>query len=912
MRTNLQTRLLAITLLPILIGSMAGGYFYLHARFQELSGMVLSQHELQAEHIRLVLLAGRDDLQQLNALLDESMNDVALDSMTVHDLQGNVLAHRGHPDIALNPQQNNQQHILKNGEDIWILALNHPGEPRRTRNGDPAWIQMDFSMTPLLLQQYQSIFEIGFIIVCWLGCSLIWVMGQTRQLIRPLRRMIDKSSRLRGGHFELRFPNQNLIELDQLSNSFNLMLETIQTEVEDLRQTMLQTHEDLQSTLESMEVQNIELSLARKEAVEGNRIKSEFLTNISHEIRTPLNSILGFTQILSRSNLSERHMDYIQTIQKSAHNLLAMINDLLDLSKIEARKLQLDHIPLNIEDCIYDVLTMLAPLAETKALNLISLIYDDVPLNWLGDPLRLKQILTNLISNAIKFTEQGDVTIRVFLDDHDQHEHMLRFTIQDTGIGLAEHVRSELFRAFSQGDASTNRKYGGSGLGLVISKHLVEQMGGDIGFDSELGLGSTFWFTVLLEIDPSPEVPQAQMLCSRIGLIMSHPGLTQMWMHQLQRWSHSVQHWPAIEALDPVQAQTCDVIGIHLPQDQSLTQTQKDFLLLLQRPLLILCSSQMHDTGLWPDTAHRPPHLSIPVAPSRIEQELANLLHPNPNTQRVASTRFDNCHVLVVDDHPANRKLVAALMSDLGIYALTAADANSAMQILKKQSVDLIFMDVQMPGMDGIELTRTIRQKFPDRPVPIIALTAHAMPDERDSLLKAGMNDYMSKPLQEPALIRILNQWLDLKLVPVNTPVDESSSPTAPKDLPLIDWALGYRIAGGKKDLAESMIEGMLKHVSADIAFLESHLDTPERTTLLERVHYIHGASRYCGLPRLSAQADTLERTLKQQNQGVINELELIRQQLTDFISTLKQLQDWHNNRTPHEQDSIHDTHAPS
>ncbi len=912
MRTNLQTRLLLITLLPILIGSIAGGYFYLHTRFRELSDMVLAQHELQAEHIRLVLLAGRENPKQLESLLDESMNDAALDSMTVHDAHGNILAHRGHPDVAINPRQNNQEHILHQGEDIWILALNHPGEPMQTGDHEPAWIQMDFSMTPLLLRQYQSIFAIGLIIVCWFGCSLIWVMSQTRQLVRPLKRLTEKSSRLRGGHFELRFPNQNIIELDQLSHSLNLMLESIQTEVEDLRQTMMQTHEDLQSTLESMEVQNIELSLARKEAVEGNRIKSEFLTNISHEIRTPLNSILGFTQILCRSKMNERHMDYVQTIQKSANNLLAMINDLLDLSKIEARKLQLDHIPLNLEDCTYEVLAMLAPLAETKALHLVCLIYDDVPLNWLGDPLRLKQILTNLISNAIKFTEKGDVTIRIFLDDHEQHENMLRFAIQDTGIGLAEHVRSELFRAFSQGDASTNRKYGGTGLGLVISKHLVEQMGGDIGFDSELGSGSTFWFTVLLEADPSPDASPPKQLCSQIGLIMSHPGLTQQWTHQLKRWSHMVQHWPDIESVDPSQAQLCDVVCVHLPYNQTLHLNQKNFLVQLDRPLLMLCSSQMHDTDSWPDCDHRPPHLSIPLSPARFEQELAGLLQPIVSPPRPTSTQAAGCHVLIVDDHPANRKLVAALMSDLGIHALTAANAESTLDVLRQQHIDLIFMDVQMPGMDGIDLTRVIREQFPDRSIPIIALTAHAMPGERDAMSRAGMNDYLSKPLQEPALIRTLNKWLNLGLVSVASPNEAPPSLSCAPELPLIDWALGLQIVGGKTDLAESMIDGLLKNVSTDIAFLKTHLDTVDIAPLLERVHYIHGACRYCGLPRLIAQADALERALKQQAQGIRNDLGRIKALLADFIDTLIALQEWQANRIYNVKDKSHETQAPS
>ncbi|RYD94518.1 MAG: hypothetical protein EOP50_09385, partial [Sphingobacteriales bacterium] len=289
---------------------------------------------------------------------------------------------------------------------------------------------------------------------------------------------------LKDGHLETRLPALGSHELDELAAGINRMAETLQNAQEELQHSVDQATEDVRQNLETIEIQNIELDLARKEALEASRIKSEFLANMSHEIRTPLNGILGFTHLLQKSELTPRQLDYLGTIEKSADSLLGIINEILDFSKIEAGKLVLDSIPFNLRDLLQDTLTILAPAAHAKQLELVSLVYRDTPLALIGDPLRLKQILTNLVSNAIKFTREGTIVARAEMVEDHEDSVQLRISVQDTGIGLSNQDVRALFQAFSQADNSLSRQPGGTGLGLVISKRLIEQMGGEIGVDS--------------------------------------------------------------------------------------------------------------------------------------------------------------------------------------------------------------------------------------------------------------------------------------------------------------------------------------------------------------------------------------------------------------------------------------------
>ncbi len=348
----------------------------------------------------------------------------------------------------------------------------------------PAQLTVEFSRQGQYLSTLENLLTLFLVMLALIMIAMVPALRFSRQLTQPISDMVSAVQRIRDGDLSMAIHTQAKGELSELETALRQMVAALADAQTELQQNVDQATQDLRETLETIEIQNIELDMARKEALKASHIKSEFLANMSHEIRTPLNGILGFTKLLDRSPMTPRQEDYLSTIHKSAESLLAIINDVLDFSKIEAGKLSLDHTPLNLHDLIEDVQTLLAPMAQERNLEQAAIIYSDVPVALLGDPLRIRQVLTNLVSNAIKFTDQGSVVVRAMLEEDRGAEAIIKITVTDTGPGLNPEAQKDLFSAFTQADQSARRQEGGTGLGLAISKRLVEGMGGEIGIEA--------------------------------------------------------------------------------------------------------------------------------------------------------------------------------------------------------------------------------------------------------------------------------------------------------------------------------------------------------------------------------------------------------------------------------------------
>lgn len=886
---SLQSRLVALVLLPVALLVFGLGIWVVLVRFHDIAAVQDEHHQaLLARYVTAFDQRADNRPESLQALADKALNEPGLRSLSLLDAQGRTLLHSGpHPyepvsGQALYLDESPRRHFSANDTWLYVQPLAAP-VPDPAQQPQSAWVLLEFSTSELTIRKYEALFLVSVACLVTLAFIALLLARLVRRSLAPVADMTAILKEVDSEHLDRRLYTDASGDLLDLEAEINALLERLAADTEELKSSMFQANEDLRETMEAMEVQNIELTLARKEAVEGNRIKSEFLANISHEIRTPLNGILGFAKLLQKTQLSPRQRDYIKTIQKSADSLLAIINDVLDLSKIEAGKLVLDHIPLDIEEVIFEVLGMLSPLAEEKELEQVAFIYDDVPRHLMGDPLRLKQILTNLVNNAIKFTPRGEVTVRCMLENRTERHALLKITVTDTGIGLSDSARADLFRAFSQGDPSTSRKFGGTGLGLVISKHLVEQMQGDINFESTEGEGSTFWFTMRAEIDSYTHSGfyGEHLHGRRILVAEPQPTTRQFLINTLEHWG---AHSSGVGTLEELHTALREdvlpeglIINLALLGSRGVMSSMQldELRRQVSGPILLLSrsSDSAQEQANYQDT--QVAVLSKPVPPrelySRLVQMFSAITLQPAQLALLPSRKHSALRVLAVDDNPANLKLVCTLLGDMRVEAVPANDGYQAIRLCKENAFDLVFMDIQMPGLTGLETTQAIRQHETTvgtkKRLPIVALTAHAMANEREALLKSGMDDYLTKPVQESQLAHMLAKWtgIDPRSGSSRMPEDVVVEPFLPAQDgdAVVNWQEGLRLAAGKKDLARDMLMMLFNSLEEEKRKIGQACERNDIDSLLGHMHYLHGATRYCGVPALRDAAQVLETDIK-------------------------------------------------
>ena len=742
------------------------------------------------------------------------------------------------------------------------------------------YIALELDLSALRLQQYQEVFTALMVLLLGLTLSSLFAYRLMKDVTRPISHMVSVVDRIRRGHLDVRIEGQLLGELDTLKNGINAMAISLSEYHIEMQQSIDQATSDLRETLEQLEIQNVELDIAKKRAQEAARVKSEFLANMSHELRTPLNGVIGFTRQMLKTRLSTSQQDYLQTIEKSANNLLTIINDILDFSKLEAGKLLLENIPFDFTESLDEVMKLLAPSAHEKGLELTLKVDHRIPSGMIGDPLRIQQVLTNLIGNAVKFTERGNIDVSVELKTDRDESLELQFMVRDTGIGISERQQAQLFQAFSQADASISRRYGGTGLGLVITQKLVSQMGSEVSLTSRLHQGSTFWFSLRLnktDLPVSQPIDTHTLMNKKLLLIEPNMQAASVIQQRLIRAGIHVtyrssmpddaeQHDFALLNLSPGEQPP---IATLLDQVFKAEQLSEKVIVSLPTTELAL-SERLINAGV---TSCLPKPLGHRKLFEALVSEPDQFSEPEPQPITTEAPNIQPLTVMAVDDNPANLKLISALLCERVETVITASGGRKAVEYAHQKEFDLIFMDIQMPEMDGVTACQEIHKTDLNHSTPVIAVTAHAMAGERERLIEAGMDDYLTKPIEERILQQILAKWTtphDKPVLELDAPAPEqteteegkSEAPTPVNSNVSWDWELALKQAAGKEELAKDMLQMLLDFMPEVEMLVNEALDGKD-IELWPPIHKLHGSCAYSGVPRLKSLCHTIETELK-------------------------------------------------
>lgn len=745
-------------------------------------------------------------------------------------------------------------------------------------------------------------------ILAFLLCGIVasvWAVRLADRLNRVFAQFGNAMTSAASGNLNVRMRDFETREIGDLAAQFNHMVAALEFQRREILESHEQSLDDLRETLDTMEEQNIELDLARKKAQEANRGKSAFLANTSHEFRTPLNGIIGFTNLLLKTETNELQQEYLRTILRSSENLLSTINDLMDFSRIEAGTLVLDHVPVDVARTAEEALQILAPAAYDHNLEMVSIADDQLPSTLLGDPARLKQILINLVGNAIQLSRNGDVVLRISSQVTGESQNTVRISVNFPGNACSPEQRAEIHALLRERNMPSQSQVSANTLGLAISGSLIKQMDGVMGLDENRDSGTTLWFDVPMAVDRnfSSALPAENLSGSRWLLIDPNSKTRSQLARQLRRWQASVVELEStrdyLNAIQQMwqQSELPDAVLLDVKASDEEPQTLEEQVARLvndYRCRVVIQGLPAELRNCYDSLRHLVAgFISKPLTSDSLLR-IAKRVSPATTTNEKRSApavATRQPEVLAVDDNDANRRLIAALLENLKVKVTLAKSGEEALEKFALQSFDLVFMDIQMPGMDGIEATQTIRrQQQGKQRTPIIAITAHAGTEEKARLLAVGFDDFLGKPITEAQLGHAVQRWMQLA---ITAAAEQKSLPeTSPVDIENC-----VTLSNGNVELARDMLRMLLDSLPDERQQLLDMLGTESPQPLHELIHRLYGGCCYCGVPPLRTAAEKLNRTAKARVEegwhGLINDDPILSGQINAVVREIGKLLDW-------------------
>ncbi|MCP3688396.1 MAG: response regulator [Gammaproteobacteria bacterium] len=903
-KLGIKYQILLVTFIPAFLIDVFFTYAHITTSISQAQELLQTKGRIVSKQIAAAsgfsLLSGK--AQQVQYLLDRAINTQDIVLASVYTTEGHMVA-KSVSDFYNSNKSTDYfyyHHAIYANSTSVADAL-PSGQLDSSPSQTIGWVHLYISRQHLEESKARVIRNSVMLFVIVLAMTLLLTIIISRGITTPIFKLMDHLKRVETGHLGELIVAVESNEIGALQSGFNRMTSALSIHRMQANDRIEQATRQLSEAVADLETKNRELGFARDEAQDANRIKSEFLANMSHEIRTPINAIKGFISLMGQSNLTSQQKRYADIILKSTNDLIYIIDEILDFSKLESGKLQIIRDDFNLHEAIEQTRDILFLNVISKSIDLILIIYSDTPKFVYGDKLRLKQVLLNLLGNAIKFTDHGHVVMRVELERASDNEADILITVTDTGIGISAQDQEDLFTAFNQVESAANRRYSGTGLGLAISKNLINLMGGDITVQSTPGKGSTFSILLPCSIPLSKEpvdtgyeqqitafifasqktcLQETRSLYDRAGaategllldatlstdqireVIQQNLAFVDVIVFDLRHMAHKLE-----DIIEDELVASHRIVVMHY--DQSLVPDSK--FSNLEFVSNIITSSDLAYALRAPPQSH---HIQLPA-----------------DTKPILSQHSKE--VMLVDDNQVNLRMGAELVRLWGHHATEANHADTAMALFRHQKFELIILDIQMPDIDGTELLQMMRREKPDSQATFVALTANIMPDESDRLLNLGFDYYLNKPIDEKKFKSILDGSYSIDKPAESIPVDDDSIDVS--SLKSVDIEKSLALSANSHSLLVQILEILLREVPTHKKQLGAALEASDHEKISMVLHKIHGITCYASLPRLrrlvlAAQRSTSE-SMDDEIHPIISELSVVKTETEALLAEHSEL----------------------